>query len=115
MSGPADPTHEPHAGPAPPDEAHEDDAWASEVGRRAARRAFWLRHGERSLARNLAMIGALGWLVVTPTVGGLFVGRWLDRAFTGGIFWTGAFLVLGLGLGCWLAWRRVEDIQREDP
>lgn len=84
------------------------------VGRRAARRAFWMAHGERSLARNLAMIGALGWLVVTPTLAGVFLGRWLDRRLASGVFWTGAFIVAGLALGCWLAWRRVGEIERED-
>jgi len=84
------------------------------VARRAARRAFWMAHGERSLAQNLAMIGALGWLIVTPTVVGVFAGRWLDHRFGAGIFWTGGLIVAGLALGCSLAWRRIQDIQRED-
>jgi len=84
------------------------------VARRAARRAFWLAHGERSLARNLAMIGALGWLVVTPTLVGVFAGRWLDRRLGAGIFWTGALLTVGVVAGCALAWRRIQEIQRED-
>ena len=87
---------------------------ARSVARRSARHAFWVAHGERSLARNLAMIGALGWLIVTPTLVGVFLGRWLDHRFASGIFWTGALLMVGLALGCQIAWRRVEDIQRED-
>ncbi|HTX50657.1 MAG TPA: AtpZ/AtpI family protein [Caulobacteraceae bacterium] len=87
---------------------------AQSVRDRAARRAFWLAHGERSLARNLAMIGALGWLVVSPTLVGVFLGRWLDHRFASGIFWTGALLMAGLALGCLVAWRRIEEIQRED-
>lgn len=92
-----------------------DAGWAEAVGQRAARRAFWLRHGERPIARNLAMIGLLGWLVVTPTLGALFLGRWIDRRTGGGIFWTGALLVAGVTLGCWLAWRRVVEIEKEAP
>jgi ATP synthase protein I len=87
---------------------------ARSVGRRAARRALWLTHGERSLARNLAMIGALGWLIVTPTLVGVFLGRWLDHRFASGIFWTGALLMVGVALGCVIAWRRIEEVQRED-
>jgi len=77
------------------------------VRRRGARHALWRVDGERSFAQNLAMIGALGWLIVTPTLMGLFLGRWLDRVGQSGIFWTGALLVVGLALGCWLAWRRM--------
>ncbi|HWA63224.1 MAG TPA: AtpZ/AtpI family protein [Caulobacteraceae bacterium] len=91
-----------------------DRGFADRVGRRASLRAFWLAHGERSIARNLAMIGALGWLVVTPTIVGVFLGRWLDRRWSGGIFWTGGLIVAGLTLGCWLAWRRIREIERED-
>ncbi len=41
----------------------------------------WQREGERSIGQNLAMIGALGWTIVTPTLLGIFAGRWLDRRF----------------------------------
>ncbi|MEI9963905.1 MAG: F0F1 ATP synthase subunit A [Caulobacteraceae bacterium] len=93
--------------PTPP-----DNDLARSVGRRAARSAFWQAHGERSLARNLAMIGALGWLVVGPTLAGVFIGRWLDRRLHSGIFWSGALIMAGLALGCVLAWRRVPELQR---
>lgn len=63
--------------------------------------------GERPLWQNLSMVGALGWLIVTPTVLGVFVGRWLDRAFDTGIMFSGAFVFLGIALGCYLAWQRV--------
>ena len=91
-----------------------DARLARSVAQRAARRAFWQSHGERSLAQNLAMIGALGWLVMIPTLAGLFLGRWLDRRFDAGIFWTGALLMAGLVTGCAIAWRRIQQIQRED-
>jgi ATP synthase protein I len=86
----------------------EDDRGLDEaVRRRRERRSRWVREGERSLAENLAMIGVLGWLVVTPTLLGIYSGRWLDRHMDSGIFWTLGLLVLGLTLGCWLAWNRM--------
>jgi ATP synthase protein I len=95
--------------------ANDDDRrFAREVGRRAAWRAAWLRSGERPLARNLAMIGALGWLVVTPTLAGVFLGRWLDQRLHTGILWSGALLTLGVALGCAVAWRRVRQLEREE-
>lgn len=77
------------------------------VRKRRERRAHWQREGERSLGQNLAMIGVLGWTIVTPTLLGIFVGRWLDRKFSSGVFWTLALIVAGLSLGCALAWRRI--------
>lgn len=74
---------------------------------RRGRRERWQREGERSIGQNLAMIGALGWTIVTPTLIGIFAGRWLDRAFGSGIFWTLGLLVAGLAAGCWLGWKRI--------
>jgi ATP synthase protein I len=79
------------------------------VRRRRTRRERWDREGERPLGRNLAMIGVLGWMVVVPTLAGTFIGRWLDRIADGGIFWTVSLLFAGVCLGCWLAWRRVNE------
>ena len=75
---------------------HLDEA----VRLRRGRRERWEREGERSIGQNLAMIGALGWTIVTPTLVGIFAGRWLDRAFASGIFWTLGLLVAGITLGC---------------
>lgn len=77
------------------------------VRRRRERLARGEREGERSVGQNLAMIGALGWTIVTPALLGIFAGRWLDRTFGSGIFWTLGLLVAGLALGCWLAWTRI--------
>jgi len=77
------------------------------VKTRQERRARWQREGERSISQNLAMIGALGWTIVTPTLIGIFAGRWLDDKLGSGIFWTLGLLVLGLALGCALAWKRI--------
>ena len=45
---------------------------------RGERHKRWLRDGEPTVARRLAQIGVLGWIVVVPMLAGLFVGRWLD-------------------------------------
>lgn len=74
---------------------------------REQRRERWKKEGERSLWQNLSMVGALGWLIVTPTLLGVLVGRWLDGLFETGIFFTGALIFLGITIGCYLAWQRV--------
>jgi F0F1-ATPase subunit, putative len=53
------------------------------------------------------MIGALGWTIVTPALAGVFAGRWLDKRFASGIFWTLGLLTIGLAFGCMLAWKRM--------
>jgi ATP synthase protein I len=70
-----------------------------------ARRAAWLDGGEASVGRRLAQIGVLGWIIVAPMLGGLFLGRWLDARFDSGLFWMAPLLMVGLGLGGWFAWR----------
>ena len=57
---------------------------------RGERNRRWLREGDPSVARRLAQIGVLGWIIVVPMLIGIFVGRWLDRTFNSGLFWTGA-------------------------
>jgi ATP synthase protein I len=65
----------------------------------------WQREGDPSVARRLAQIGVLGWIIVVPMLLGVFVGRWFDRTFNSGLFWTAPLLMLGLALGCWSAWK----------
>jgi ATP synthase protein I len=90
--------------PPPPERALEEG-----IERRRAERHRWQREGERPLAQNLAMIGALGWLIVLPTLGGIFAGQWLDRREGTGLTFTAAFLVVGLALGAGLAWQRMHS------
>ena len=79
------------------------------VEKRSERRRRWEREGERPLARNLAMIGSLGWLIVTPTLIGVLVGRWLDGVFDTGITFAAALLFLGAAIGLWLAWKQMHQ------
>jgi ATP synthase protein I len=90
--------------PREPDQ-DQKDALVSNVRLRGQRRQKWLREGEPSVARRLAQVGVLGWIIVTPMLIGVFAGRWLDRTFGSGIFWTAPLLMLGLALGGWSAWK----------
>ena len=63
--------------------------------------------GERSFFRSLGVIGGLGWMIVLPMLGGLALGCWIDGRLGSGIMATGALLLVGLGFGCRLAWRRI--------
>ncbi len=89
----------------PPTEPGEEDPLVKGTRLRGERRRRWLREGDPSVARRLAQIGVLGWIIVAPMLIGLFVGRWLDRLFNSGLFWSAPLLMLGLALGCWSAWK----------
>jgi ATP synthase protein I len=47
----------------------------------------------------------LGWIFVTPTLAGLFLGRWLDARLETGVFWSAPLMLLGLCIGFWTAWK----------
>ena len=44
---------------------------------------------------------------VTPTLVGVLIGRWLDQRFGTGITFSGALIFVGVVLGSYLAWQRV--------
>lgn len=89
----------------PDDRGH--DKMRRAVRLREQRRERWKKEGERSLWQTLSMVGALGWLIVVPTLLGVLVGRWLDHLLETGIMFTGALIVLGVSAGSYLAWQRV--------
>jgi ATP synthase protein I len=86
-------------------EPEKTDSLLRNVRQRKERHRRWLREGDPSVAQRLAQIGVLGWIIVVPMLIGIFVGRWLDGRLHSGLFWTAPLLMVGLGLGCWSAWK----------
>lgn len=90
--------------PAPP--KPEDIDRTEAAARRAGDRAkAALQDPEPSLARRFGQIGVLGWTIVLPTLAGLGLGHWIDRALGTGIIVSAALLMVGAGTGLWLAFR----------
>lgn len=89
------------------DDNEHGDGLHDAVSRERERQDRWQREGERSLGRNLAMIGSLGWLIVTPMLIGIFIGRWIDALAGTGITFTAALLFVGLLIGARLAWQHM--------
>jgi ATP synthase protein I len=83
----------------------EPDGMLDTVRRQRHRQQRWLREGQPSMARFIGQIGVLGWIIVAPTLIGLFIGRWLDHRLGSGIFWSAPLLLIGVVIGCWSAWR----------
>ena len=91
-----------------PDQKGRDDLMEA-IRKRENLRRQWQDEGERPLWKNLSMVGALGWLIVVPTLLGVFIGRWLDGVFGTGITLSGALTFAGACLGFFLAWRRMNE------
>jgi ATP synthase protein I len=81
------------------------DGMADAVRKQQECQKRWLTEGEPSVVRFVGQIGVLGWIIVAPTLIGLFIGRWLDHKLGTGIFWSAPLLLLGVVAGCWSAWR----------
>lgn len=76
---------------------------------RETRRETWRREGERPLWKNMSMVGALGWLIVTPTLVGVFLGRLLDGMMDSGVTFSGGLTMVGAGVGLYFAWKRMNQ------
>lgn len=49
--------------------------------------------------RGIGTFGMIGWSIVVPTVGGAFLGRWLDRVYPQTFSWTIALILGGVVIG----------------
>lgn len=58
--------------------------------------------------RGLGTFGMIGWSVAVPTVGGIALGRWLDRVAPQHFSWVLALLLAGVVIGAFIAWRWIE-------
>jgi len=81
------------------------DPMAKAARRETERELRGLADPEPSLGMRLGQIGVLGWMVVFPILGLLFVGRWLDRHFSTGIFFSAPALMIGAAVGLAVAWK----------
>jgi ATP synthase protein I len=82
-----------------------EDPFVSEVRRQAERAG---RARQMTFWQGMGLVGSVGWMVAVPAVGGALLGRWLDRRFASGIFWTLSLLVAGVTIGCISTWRQIK-------
>ncbi len=87
----------------------EPDPSAEDIGRRARRMKQARDNPGPSPLRGIGAFGIIGWSVAVPTVGGAFVGLWLDRVAPQGFSWTLALMLGGVAVGTLIAWRWIES------
>jgi len=88
---------------------NERDTLEKSVRRHRDRRELSKKEGRSSLARDLAWMGGIAWLVVVPLLLGAFLGRIIDRFLGSGVAVTAALIFLGACAGSYLAWRRMQE------
>jgi len=60
-------------------------------------------HPSPSPLRGIGTFGMIGWSIAVPTVGGAFLGLWLDRVAPQGFSWTIALILGGVVIGGFIA------------
>ena len=78
------------------------------------RERFKRENAQRTLGQELGMMGALGWLVVTPPLLLAALGRWLDYLLSSGPLITALGLIAGVTIGGKMAWRRMNQETNQD-
>lgn len=100
-----------------PGTAKDEPAWVGQIGTKTARKLKARRNPAPGVWFGLGMMGLVGWSVVVPTLIGAGLGLWLDQHHPGTHHWTLALLMAGLVLGCFNAWRWIDNedkAMRED-
>ncbi len=83
------------------------------VGKKAARKLKARRNPTPGVWFGLGMMGLVGWSVMIPTLLGAALGIWIDKRHPGGHSWTLMLLIIGLVLGCSIAWQWVAKQDKE--
>lgn len=77
---------------------------ADKIARRAERMKAARENPGPSPLRGIGTFGMIGWSVAVPTVGGAFLGLWLDRVAPQNFSWTIALIIGGVTLGSLISW-----------
>lgn len=85
------------------------DPTAEEIGRRAERMKAARDHPGPSPLRGVGTFGMIGWSIAVPTVGGAFLGLWLDRIAPQVFSWTIALILGGVVLGGLISWSWIKE------
>ncbi len=76
-----------------------------QIGIKESRKLRAQKNNLKTIWYGFSMMGLIGWSITIPTLLGAGFGRFLDERFPTDESWTLIFLVTGLVLGCFNAWR----------
>lgn len=89
-----------------------NDPSANEIRRSAERMQRARNTRGVSPLRGLGAFGMIGWSIAVPTVGGAFLGLWLNRVAPQTFSWPIALILGGVVVGGMIAWGWID---REGP
>ncbi|MCO4847164.1 MAG: AtpZ/AtpI family protein [Yoonia sp.] len=79
------------------------DKSTDEIARQAKRMKSRREHPGPSPLRGIGTFGMIGWSIAVPTVGGAFLGLWLDGIAPQQFSWTIALILGGVVVGAFIA------------
>jgi ATP synthase protein I len=85
-----------------------------DIGRRARRLKETRDNPGVSPLRGLGAFGMIGWSIAVPTVGGAFLGMWLDRNVPQDFPWVIALILGGVAVGGFIAWAWISREANEE-
>lgn len=85
-----------------------DDASVKAIRRRAERMQKTRDEPKYSPLTGLGVFGVIGWSVAMPTVGGAFLGLWLNRVAPQSFSWPIALILGGVVVGAMVAWSWID-------
>ena len=90
---------------------HPPDKSKDKIVRQAKRMKSARDNPGPSPLRGISTFGMIGWSIVVPTVGGAFLGRWLDYAHPQTFSWTIALILGGVVVGAFIVmgWIKKEE------
>jgi ATP synthase protein I len=86
---------------------NEDNVFGRIISEKEKRKLKSLNEEKRSEWFGLGMFGMVGWSITAPTFLSTIGGIWLDKNYPQTFSWTVTCLILGLVVGCIIAWKWV--------
>lgn len=87
--------------------------FSDEIGKKARRKLKAQQNDKKSIWFGLGMMGLVGWTIAVPTLAGAALGIWLDKKYPESLSWTLSFLIVGLLVGCLIAWHWILKEHKE--
>ena len=89
-------------------ENSDSTSFSKQVSIKENRKLKALKEDKESIWTGFGVFGMVGWSIVVPALSGALLGKWLDGKYPESFSWTLTLLVIGLTLGCIIAWTWVD-------